>query len=212
MVSPAKYLISTTLDCRDWHICLASTAEGITLGVRYGLAQVLAWNHCTHGWALAHTGKTAEGLAELQRGMENSAHILGQIAMPLFCAMLAEVLMLRGDHARALEEIQQRLTLNETSRDLYVNAELHRLAGECQLALGEPEAAESSLQRAIETARGQGAKTFELRAASALGRLWAARNQRDRARTLLQTIYDALGDAEDTVDVLRARACLREWS
>jgi len=196
----------------DWDTCLGSTVEGIALGIRYGLAQTLAWNHCSHGWALAHTGKTAEGLAELQSAMEDSARISGQIAMPLFCAMLSEVLMLRGDHARALEEIRQRLMLNETSCDLYVNAELHRLAGECHLALGEPEAAEASLQRAIDTARAQEAKTFELRAATALSRLWAARNQRDRARTLLQTVCESLGHAEDTVDVRRARACLSELS
>jgi tetratricopeptide (TPR) repeat protein len=127
--------------------------------------------------------------------MEDSARIWGQIAITQFCAMLSEVLLLRGDHARALEEIRQMLTLNETSRDLYVNAELHRLAGECQRALGEPEAAEASLQKAIETARAQTAKTFELRAATSLGRLWAARNQRDRAHTLLQNVCDSLGDA-----------------
>jgi hypothetical protein len=72
--------------------------------------------------------------------------------------------------------------------------------------------AESGLQRAIETARARGARTFELRATTALGRLWAGRNQRDKAHALLETTCDALGDAEDTIDVRRARACLREWS
>lgn len=96
--------------------------------------------------------------------------------------------------------------------DLYFNAEWHRLAGECHLALGESDAAEAALQQAIETARRQGAKTFELRAASSLGRVWEARGQRDRASTLLKTICDALGDAEETIDVPRARASLAEWS
>jgi predicted ATPase len=132
--------------------------------------------------------------------------------MPHFLAMLAEVLILRGDHARALDEIQRILTVNETSRDRYFNAELHRLAAECHLALGEPEAAEAALQQAIETARAQGAKTFELRATTALGRLWADRNEKGRAHALLKSVCDTLGDAEETVDVRRARACLTEWS
>jgi predicted ATPase len=119
--------------------------------------------------------------------------------------------MLRGDHARALDEIQRILTVNETSRDRYFNAELHRLAAECHLALGEPQAAEAALQQAIETARAQGAKTFELRATTALGRLWADRNEKDRAHALLQSVCDILRDAEETVDVRRARACLAEW-
>ena len=63
----------------DWETCLRSTAEGIALGVRYGLAQTSAWNHCIHGWALARTGNTADGLAELQRGMEDSARIWGRL-------------------------------------------------------------------------------------------------------------------------------------
>ena len=132
--------------------------------------------------------------------------------MPQFLAMLAEVLMLRGDHARALDEIQRILTVNETSRDRYFDAELHRLAAECHRALGEPEAAEAALQQAIETARAQGAKTFELRATTALGRLWADRNEKARAHALLQSVCEALHDAEETVDVRRARACLTEWS
>ena len=195
----------------DWETCLRSTTEAIALGSEHGLVQIVAWSHCVHGWALAHTGRTADGLVEMQSGIEDSARIMGHIAMPLFLAMLAEVLILRGDHAHALDEIQRILTENETTRDLYFNAELHRLAAECHLALGEPEAAEAALQRAIETAHAQGAKTFELRAAAALGRLWTARNEKARAYALLQSVCEAHGDAEDGVDMRRARACLREW-
>jgi predicted ATPase len=137
---------------------------------------------------------------------------MGQVAMPQFLAMLAEVLILRDDHARALDEIQRILTVNETSHDRYFDAELHRLAAECHLALGEPETAEAALQHAIETARAQGAKTFELRATTALGRLCAGRNQKDRALALVQSVCDRLYEAEETVDVRRARACLMEWS
>jgi predicted ATPase len=122
------------------------------------------------------------------------------------------VLIVRGDHARALDEIQRILTVNETSRDRYFNAELHRLAAQCHLAFAEPEAAEAALQQAIETARAQGAKTFELRAATGLGRLWADRNQKGSAHALLQSVCESLGDAEETVDMRRARACLMEWS
>lgn len=196
----------------DWETCLRSTAEAIALGCEHGLVQTMAWNHCVHGWALAHTGKTADGLVELQSAIEDSVRIMGQVAMPQFLAMLAEVLMLRGDRARVLDEIQRILTVNETSRDLYFNAELHRLAAQCHLALGEPEAAEAALQQAIETARAQGAKTFELRATTALGRLWADRNEKGRAHALLQSVCEVLRGAEETVDVRHARACLTEWS
>ena len=196
----------------DWDTCLQSTVEGIALGAEHGLAQTSAWNHCVHGWALAHAGKLAEGLVELQTGIEESKRLFGRVAMPHFIAMLAEVLMLQGDHARALDEIETILIAVDTSRDLYFNAELHRLAAECHIKFGEREAADAALQRALETARAQGAKTFELRAATTLGRLWANRDDKPKARQCLRSILDALGDAEETVDVRRARACLTEWS
>jgi hypothetical protein len=194
----------------DWDTGLRSTAEGIALSSQHGDVQTLAWNRCVHGWARAHAGMTADGLVELQSAMEDSAQIWGHVAMAQFVAMLAEVLMLRGDPSRALDEIQRILTVNEKTGDLYFNAELHRLAGECHLALDDPEAAEVALHQSIETARGQGAKTFELRAATSLARLWAARNEPKRGYTLLTALCDALGDAEETVDVRRARACLAE--
>ena len=124
-----------------------------------------------------------------------------------------EVLIIRGEHARALDEIQRILTVNETTtRDRYFNAELQRLAAECHLALGEPEAAEAALESAIEIARSQRALTFELRATTAWGRLWAERNGTDRARQRLQEILDKLGDAEETADVRCARACVMQWT
>jgi len=74
----------------------------------------------------------------------------------------------RNDHERALGEVQRILKRNETSRDKYFNAELHRLAAECQLALGDASAAGASLRLAIDTARAQGATRFEQRAVAAM--------------------------------------------
>jgi hypothetical protein len=62
----------------------------------------------------------------------------------------------------------------------------------------------------VESSR-QGARTFELRAATALGRLWADRNEKGRAHARLLPVLETLRDAEETVDVRRARACMTEW-
>jgi len=195
----------------DWETCLASSAEGLAFSAEHGLAQTRAWHQCVHGWALAHTGRAADGLVELQTGIEDSVRIMGQIAMSQFHAMLAEVLIIRGEPARALDEIQRMLMVTETSHDRYINAELHRLAAVCHLTLGEPEPAEAALNQAIDVARAQGALTFELRAATALGHLWFDHGEHEKACTLVQGVLDALGDVEETVDIHRARACLIEW-
>jgi ATP/maltotriose-dependent transcriptional regulator MalT len=132
--------------------------------------------------------------------------------MPNFHAMLAEVLLIRGEPARALDEIERILKATGVTHEMCFNAELHRLAAECHLALDEPEEAEVALGRAFETARSQGALTFELRAATALARLCRDRNDGAAARASLQRVLDALGDPEETVDVRRARSCLAESS
>jgi serine/threonine protein kinase/predicted ATPase len=196
----------------NWDACLESTAEGIALGAEHGLAQTTAWHRCVRGWALAHAGQAADGIAELHGGIEDSVRILGQVAMTNFVAMLAEVLIIRGEQTRALHEIQRILVVNETHRDDYFNAELNRLAAECLLALDEPDEAEAALERAIAIARAQHARTFELRAATVLGRLWAGRNEQGRAHDRLQDILGGLHDPEDVPDVRRARACLKEWN
>jgi predicted ATPase len=194
----------------EWETCLQSTAEAIAFSSAQGLVQTLAWNHCVHGWALAHTGKTADGLAELQTAIADSVRIMGHVAMPHFMAMLAEVLIFRGEHARALDEIQRILTVNKSTRDEYFDAELHRLAGECHLALGEPDAAVAALEQAVEIARQQKALTFQLRATTALARFWLEQDQQDKARAALQHVLTAFRDAEENVDVRRARALLAD--
>ena len=196
----------------EWETCLESTSEGLALSAKHGLAQTGAWHRCVHGWAVAHTGRAADGLVELQAGIEDSVRLWGQVAMPQFHAMLANVRLIRGEPAHALDEVQQGLMLTDRSHDCHFNAELHRLVAVCHLALDEPDAAEAALNQAIETARVQGARTFELRAATVLGRLWFDRGEKDRASALLQGTLGALGDPEETVDVRRARACLIEWN
>jgi tetratricopeptide (TPR) repeat protein len=196
----------------DWKASLRSTAEAITLGEEHGLIQTMAWNHYVHGWAFAHVGNAAEGLIELESAIESSVRIMGQVAMPHFFAMLAEVLILLGRHTEALERIRGMLKANETSRDLYFNAELYRLAAECHAAIGQREAAEVACEQAIETARSQGAKTFELRAVTVLGRLWATDGEKERAKALVQGTCRTFSDAEETVDLVRARECLMQWT
>jgi tetratricopeptide (TPR) repeat protein len=172
----------------------------------------MAWNHAVHGWALAHHTGTVEGLVELEAAIESSERAMGQVAMPHFVCMLAGVLIPLGRHTQALESIRRILQANETSRDLYFNAELCRLAGECHAAAGEREAARAAYEEALETARSQGAKTFELRAGTALGRLLADCGDRSAAKELLQLICSRFGDAEETVDLASARECLIHWS
>src|SRR4030095_5503847 len=88
--------------------------------------------------------------------------------------------------------------------------ELHRLKGELVLAGPAPDegAAKSCFERAVEAARRMSEKSFELRAATSLARLWAKRGERKRAHDLLAPIYGWFTEGFDTADHIEAKTLL----
>jgi predicted ATPase len=91
-------------------------------------------------------------------------------------------------------------------------ADIHRTAGEIALMSPEPDAAkaEAHFERAITIARGQMAKSWELRAAMSLTRLWRDQGERQQARDLLAPIYGWFTEGFDTPDLKEAKALLDE--
>ena len=106
-----------------------------------------------------------------------------------------------------IEEALKRVDRNE---DRFAEAELHRVKGELLLQGEDPdvEAAESCLQQAIAIARGQKAKCWELRAATALARLWQRQGKQAAARDLLSEIHGWFTEGFDTADLMAARELL----
>ena len=102
---------------------------------------------------------------------------------------------------------------NETEARGY-EAEIYRLKGELLLKQNNSNAAEaqSCFQRAIEIARKQSAKSWELRATTSLARLLAKQGRRDEARTMLAEIYGWFTEGFDTADLKDAKALLDELS
>ena len=91
-------------------------------------------------------------------------------------------------------------------------AEVHRIAGEIALMSPEPDAAkaEAYLERALTVARRQQAKSWELRAAMSMARLWRDQGKRDEARELLALVYGWFTEGFDTLDLKEAKALLDE--
>jgi predicted ATPase len=94
----------------------------------------------------------------------------------------------------------------------YYEAELHRIRGELLLIQSVPaeEQTEASFQKALTIARRQSAKSWELRAAMSLSRLWQRQGKRDEAGKLLAEIYGWFTEGFDTVDLKNAKALLDE--
>jgi predicted ATPase len=91
-------------------------------------------------------------------------------------------------------------------------AEVNRIAGEVALMSVHPDApkAEAYFQRALEIARQQQAKSWEVRAAMSMARLWRDQGKREAARDLLAPVYGWFTEGFDTLDLKEAKQLLDE--
>jgi predicted ATPase len=104
------------------------------------------------------------------------------------------------------------MSMIETTKERWSEAEVNRLAGEIALMLPEPDAAkaEAYFERALDIARQQQGKSWELRVAMSMARLWRDQGKRDDARELLAPVYGWFTEGFDTRDLKEAKALLDE--
>ena len=100
----------------------------------------------------------------------------------------------------------------ETTNERWWEAEVNRTAGEIALMAPQPDMAkaEAYFERALGVARQQQAKSWELRVAMSMARLWRARGKPQQARELLAPVYDWFSEGFDTLDLKEAKALLAE--
>ena len=132
--------------------------------------------------------------------------------LPHGLALLATIQHAAGQHAEAFAMLENALAFSEHTGAHGWDAELHRLKGELLLAThpASPAEAEALFCRALDIARAQEAKSFELRAAMSLARLWQGQGRRAEARALLAPVYAWFMEGFDTGDLVEAKALLEE--
>ena len=125
---------------------------------------------------------------------------------------MAETFRRVGRLEEALGSVNVGLARSAEGHVPFWDAELHRLKGEIRLAQdpAADEEAESLFLCALEIAKSQEGKSFELRAATSLAHLWSRQGKRDEARELLAPIYDWFTEGFDTRDLKDAQALLEE--
>jgi len=159
------------------------------------------------GGAVLAQGAFQDAVACLRQGLE--ARRTNQ-TRPLGFALLAQVLVKEGEQTAALATVRDGLrTLDETGHGLW-HAELHRVEGVALLGLNRLEEARSALEEALRIARRQQAKSYELRAAMSLARLWGEQGRRAEAHELLAPVYGGFTEGFDTADLKDAKALLAE--
>jgi len=125
--------------------------------------------------------------------------------------LLAEAQQAAGQLAEARSTVATALAVAEQTGQLFFDADLHRLDGDLLIAMGgADDDAAARYHRALAIAREQGARSFELRAATSLARLWRDQGKRAEARDILAPVYAWFTEGFDTQDLIDAKALLAE--
>ena len=181
-------------------------------GDRAGVSALVGFGTVWRGWALAMQGQGEAGLAQLRQGLA-AVLATGQMLSRPFClVLLAEAAGHAGQVEEGLRLLAEALTVLEASGRGDLLAEAYRLQGELLLRQAVPDAAqaEACFQQALAIARRQQAKSWELRAAMSLSRLWQQQGKRAEARELLAPVYGWFTEGFDTADLQEAKALLAE--
>jgi predicted ATPase len=165
-----------------------------------------------HGWALAHQGQAQEGIEQIHQGMIAYRATGAEIWRLYFLALLAEAYGTTGQLEEGLAGLAEALTLTDTTGERWYEPELYRLKGALLLQQSSDNhlEAETCFQQAIAIAQNQQAKSFELRAATSLARLWQQQGKRDEARQVLGDVYGWFTEGFDTADLKDAKVLLDE--
>jgi predicted ATPase len=194
--------------CREWQPTHELADAAITLATEQEFPHWVVYGTIPRGWALAAHGQREEGIAQMRQGLVAQRTLGAEIRRPMHMAMLAEAYGNAGQAAEGLRVLAEALAVVDRSGERNYAAELHRLQGELLLQTGVQREAEECFRYALDVAHGQQAKSWELRAAMSLARLWQQQGKRAEAHELLAPIYGWFTEGFDTADLQEAKALL----
>jgi predicted ATPase len=182
----------------------------IILAQEQGFPAWMAYSAILHGWALAQQGQAKEGSEQITQGLTAWRATGAEGGREYFLALLAEAYGSMGQPEAALVVLVEALTLVDTTDGRWYEAELYRLKGDLLLQQSSDNQAEAEncFHHALAIARNQQAKSFELRAATSLARLWQRQGKRAATYELLAPIYGWFTEGFDTADLQEAKALL----
>ena len=163
------------------------------------------------GWMQVEKGQMEEGIAQMHQGLK-ILKATGTEAYQTYClSFLADVYSKAGKVEEGLKVLTEALALVEKSDERFFEVELHRLKGEL-LVMQDEVQAEACFRQAIDIARRQNVKFFELRTVMSLSRLLQKQGKQKEARKLLANIYGWFTEGFDTPILKEAKALLEELS
>jgi len=194
--------------CREARAVQELTEATVALATEQGLAQRRTAGTFLRGWALTMQGQREDGLGQMRQGLTTYRATGTVLDLPWYLGVLAEAYGSTGQADAGLAMLAEALAAVDKT-DFY-EAPLYGLKGELLLGQTVPDAsqAEVCFQQALSIARRQQAKSWELRAAMSLARLWQQQGKRTEAHDLLAPIYGWFTEGFDTADLQEAKALL----
>jgi predicted ATPase len=202
---------------REWSALQQQREAAIAVCREQGFGSILAQATMYRGYGLAHQGQTEEGIALIRGGLDAQLATGANLFRAMFLCFLAEACETAGRFEEGLAAVAAAM---ERTEERVCEAELYRLQGELtfkqpgvrSLQSGLQAEAEEYLRKAIEIARQQEARSFELRAMTSLSRLWMQQGKKAEARQALAEIYGWFSEGFETEDLKAAKSLLDKLS
>jgi predicted ATPase len=195
---------------------LLATRPTAGFGATSPSARALPPNHVARGgqiWKPFDTliGKSSDAVQMITTGIDAEKATGATLWIPWFASSLASAYAELGKFEDAWRCIGEAITAMETTGERWCEAEVHRIAGEIPLKSPEPDMAkaEACFKRALAVSRAQQARSWELRAAMSMARLWRGQSKQQQARDLLTPVCRRFTEGFDTLDLKEAKCAAR---
>jgi predicted ATPase len=203
----------THIHCGNYATANAQLDEAIKLASEKGALFWKAGGILVKGCLLAESGKALDAVHTIASGISEWRATGTTVWVPTFLCYLAKAHAELGQFDEAGRCIDEAMTTLQANSESWYEADVNRIAGE--IALRSPDAnvkrAEAYFQRALDVARAQRAKSWELRSAMSMARLWRDQGKSNEACGLLDSIYGFFTEGFDTRDLKEAKALLTSW-
>jgi predicted ATPase len=202
----------TNILCGKYAAAIALADELVALAEEKSAVLFKAWGVIHHGCVSALNGEAAEAIRIIPLGLSASRSTGARYLVPLFLSNLAWAYAELGRCDEASRCIDEVITTLATTKERWFESDASRVAGEITLRLSMVDAAKAQayFERALAVARQQRAKSWELRAAMSMARLWRDQGKVQQARELLAPVYGWFTEGFDTRDLKEAKALLEQ--
>jgi predicted ATPase len=177
--------------------------------------QALLWRSCAtmiQGQLLLISGKAPAAIQTIDAGLSAFRSTGATVFVPNFLSWLTRAYAEDSRSNDARHCVGEAMAVVESGGEKWFEAEINRIAGEVALLSPKRDTAKAEVdfERALSVARQQQAKSWELRAAMSLARLWRDQGKVQQARELLASVYGWFTEGFDTRDLKEARALLEQ--